>query len=162
MNFLYKTILIFLFSLFASQVNGQVCTDYHIENCKWADLSFFYSRQSRSALFSPGTTSKFKIIVYSNEEYYIAVAGHRKLDDIQIKVYVDNDEKEELYDNSNYNYEEFFYFKNEKTRKIIVEVSTKNTDNKRNKNKKYCVGVLIEYKKINQKKNNKKSKEIGF
>jgi hypothetical protein len=162
MNFLYKSILLFLLSSFAFQANGQSCANYHIENCRWADQSFFYSRQSRSALFIHGTTSKFKIIVYSGEEYYVSVAGHRKLGNIQVKLYVDNDEKEVLYDNSNFDYEEFFYFKNEKTRKLIVEITTEETDDKKDAKDKYCIGVLLEFRSINKAKRNKKEKNIGF
>jgi len=162
MNFLHKSLLLFLLSLFAFQANGQVCTNYHIDNCRWADNSFFYSRQSRSALFSNGITSKFKIIVYSNEEYYISIAGHKKLGNINITVYEDNDKKTELYDNSNFKYEESFYFENKKTRQLIIEVTSEKDENAKNTNKKYCLGVLIEFRKMQNAKRKSKSNNIGF
>ena len=36
---------------------AQDCTDYHQYHCLYGDYSFFYSRQSKSALFRPGQTS---------------------------------------------------------------------------------------------------------
>ncbi len=162
MNFLHKLLLLFLLSLFAFQTNGQVCSNYHIDNCGWADKSFFYSRQSRSALFSHGITSKFVIIVYANEEYFVSIAGHKKLGDIKIRVYEDDNKKTELYDNSKYNYEKYFYFQNKNTRKLVIEVTSEKKANIKNPNEKYCLGVLIEFRHMKSANKNNSSKDIGF
>ncbi len=162
MKFFYKSLIFALLSVIVIQANGQNCRDYHINNCRWGDPSFFYNRQSRSALFSPGTTSKFKIIVYENEEYYIAINGHRKLGKINIKVSEDNETKEELYDNSNFKFENHFFFQNEKTRKLIVKITTEESSSAKENSKKYCLGVLIEFRQMKGSNKNNNSKDIGF
>lgn len=125
---------------------GQDCTNYHIENCRWANRSFLYSRQSQSALFKPGMRSEFRIIVYGGEEYYLSVDGHGKLGDIRVRIFEDEKKEQALYDNAEFNYEKYFYFKNSRTRDLVVEVTSKNTDSGSSSNQRYCLGVLIEFR----------------
>ena len=108
----YKIVFLVSFTLISFAALSQNCTNYHSEKCRWADDSFLYSRQSKSALYTPGMTSEFVITVYE-EEYYISVKGDKNLGKIQIVVKEDNAEKTVLYDNSKYKYEDYFYFKNE-------------------------------------------------
>ena len=85
------------FPFFAGVSYSQNCNNYHINNCRWADISFLYSRQSKSAVFTPGMRSEFMIVVYGGEEYYMSVDSHRKLGDIRLRVYEDNKSKKPLY-----------------------------------------------------------------
>ena len=141
-------ILLILFGPFS--LHGQDCYNYHINNCRWADRTFLYSRQSRSAVFTPGMRSEFQIVVYGGEEYYISVDGHRKLGDIQLRVYEDTNKETLLYDNAKYKYEEYFFFKNTRTRDLIVEITTEKPDDPENKKDKYCLGVLIEFRSVSK------------
>jgi hypothetical protein len=94
--------------------------------------------------------SEFSIIVYGGEEYYISVDGHRKLGDIRLRVFEKDDKNALLYDNSEFNYEEFFYFKNSETRNLIVEVKAEEAEDPEEAAEKYCLGVLIEFRDINK------------
>ena len=140
---------------------GQDCTNYHVENCRWADRSYLYSRQSRSAVFTPGMTSEFQMVVYGGEEYYISVGAHRKLGDIRLRIFDDKEKKSLLYDNAKYNYEEYFYFKNTQTRDLIVEITTKEPDNNNETGERYCLGVLVEFKNIRDSQELKED-SVGF
>ncbi|SRR6056297_1070998 len=153
-----KILITFTFLLLSSTGISQNCTNYHIDNCRWADRTFLYSRQSRSALFKPGMTSKFKIVVYGGEEYYISIDGHRKLGDIRLRILEENEKKTVLYDNAEFKYEKFFYFKNSLTKDLTIEVSTK--ENEKHKNKEFCVGVLIEFRDTGSSED--KNKKVGF
>ena len=125
---------------------AQECVNYHIDHCRWADRTFLYSRQSRSAYFTPGMKSEFRIIVYGGEEYYISVDGHRKLGDIRVRVFEENDNRTLLYDNAEFRYEAYFYFKNSRTRDLLVEVTTEEPDDPAEGQERYCLGVLIEFR----------------
>lgn len=151
-----KSIKIFfaiLFSISASVSYGQNCSEYHMDKCRWADESFLYSRQSRSAVYTKGMTSEFSITVYGGEEYYVSVKGDKKLGDIRIRVKEDNADKTVLYDNSNYKYEDYFFFKNENTRNLIIEVSS-TAENKFSDSSRFCLGVLIEFRKYENERTN--------
>ncbi len=160
MNNQLKFLISFILFLFPVFLFGQNCNNYHKSNCRWADRTFIYSRQSRSALFTPGMSSEFSIVVYGGEEYYISVDGHRKLGDIGVKIYEDDKNKTQLYSNAEFNYEQFFYFKISRTRKLIVEISTEEPKNKEKPDKKYCLGVLIEFR--DNKSSEDEPKDVGF
>jgi hypothetical protein len=152
----FKFVFVVFFLSFSFMAIGQDCVNFHSENCRWADNTFLYSRQSKSALFTPGMSSEFVITIYE-EEYYIAVAGDKKLGKIRIRVKEDNAEKTLLYDNSNYKYEAFFYFKNEQTKNLIIEVSSMARKKFDSSSERNCIGVLIEFRNENNTK-----KEVGF
>ena len=142
--------IIFSISTFISY--GQNCSEYHINKCRWADESFLFSRQSKSALFNPGMASEFAITVYGGEEYYVSIKGDRKLGKIRVRVKEDNKDKTVLYNNAHYDYEDFFYFKNENTRNLILEVTSEATGKFNESSERYCVGVLIEFRTYEEKK----------
>jgi len=152
----YKIVFLISFTLFSFIAISQDCTNFHSEKCRWADDSFLYSRQSKSALFTPGMSSEFVITVY-DEEYYISIKGDKSLGKIRIRVKEDNEEKTVLYDNSKYKYEDFFYFMNENTRNLIIEVSSEANKNFSSSANRNCLGVLIEFRNENNTK-----QEIGF
>ena len=140
-------------------LNGQNCTNYHIDHCRWADRTFLYSRQSRSAIFTEGMTSSFSIVVYGGEEYYISVDGHRKLGDIRLRIFEDDEQKTMLYDNAEFRYEQFFYFKISRTRKLIIEVSSEEPKSEKTKDDKYCLGVLLEFRDTGKPE---EKQDVGF
>ena len=125
---------------------SQDCTDYHQYHCLYADYTFFYSRQSKSALFRQGQSSELKIVAYSGEDYYISVCAHRKFGDIQYKIMEDNPQRTIIYDNSKDNFAESITFSNEVTRNLIIEVTVPEGDNK-SSNDRRCVGVVIQFRK---------------
>ena len=139
-------LVLLIFSLSSLIANGQSCSDYHNKNCRWAEESYLYNTQSRSALFVQGMTSEFAFTVYGNEEYYISACGDKKLGNIKIRVKEDNKKKTVLFDNSNYRYESYFYFKNENTRNLILEISSSGEKKFSKSLDRYCLGVLIENK----------------
>lgn len=134
---------------------GQDCTDYHQYHCLYADYTFFYSRQSKSALFRPGQTSEMKIITYSGEDYYVAVCAHRKFGNIHLRLLEDDANKKVIYDNAQDNYSEFITFSNEVTRNIIIEVSVPMGNNKEAEERR-CVGVVIQFRKTSEETNTSK------
>jgi hypothetical protein len=103
--------------------------------------------------------SEFRIVVYKGEEYYISVDGHRKLNDIRLKIYDNNENKTLLYDNEDFNYETYFFFKNTHTRDLIVELSTTEASDPEEARNKYCVGVLIEFRNVDESPGRS---EVGF
>lgn len=141
-----KNILLYIFLLLGvSGLYGQDCTGYHQYHCTYADYTFFYSRQSKSALFKRGQTSTMKIIAYGGEDYYVSVCAHRKFGDIEFKLLEDNEEKTLIYDNTKDDYAQSVIFSNETTRNLIIEVTV--PPGKQNENDKRCVGVIIQFKK---------------
>lgn len=148
-------IISILLALYSISGFSQNCSEYHINKCRWTDDSFLYSRQSRSALYIKGMTSEFSITVYGGEEYYISVKGDRQLGDIRIRVKEDNQDKTLLYDNAEYEYEDFFFFKNEVTRNLILQISSEARGKFSNSSDRYCLGVLIEFRAYKPEKPSK-------
>ncbi len=128
---------------------AQDCTDYHQYHCLYADYTFFYSKQSKSALFRQGQVSELKVIAYSGEDYYISVCAHRKFGNIRFRIIEDNAGRRVIYNNANDNYSEYITFTNEVTRNLILEVSVPEGDSK-DSNDRRCVGVVIQFRKTGQ------------
>ena len=147
-----KLFFTILFSISSFLTFGQNCPDYNINNCRWADDTFLFSRQSRNALYTQGMSSEFSITVYGGEEYYVSVQGDKKLGKIKIKVKDDNKQNTVLYDNSKYKYESYFYFKNENTRNLIIEITSVAEKKFSSSTDRYCLGVLIEFRTYEAKK----------
>lgn len=129
-----------------TQVKAQDCTDYHQYHCLYGDYTFFYSRQSKSALFKRGQTSELHIVAYGGEEYYVSVCAHRKFSPVHFRILEDNESKSVIYDNAKDEYSESVVFKNEVTQNLIIEVSVPEGDDK-NDNERRCVGVVIQFRK---------------
>ena len=140
------TVLSFYLVLNSNFCIAQDCTDYHEFNCTFADWTYFYSRQSKSALFKKGQTSELRLIAYGKEDYFISVCTHRKFAPIHFKIFEDNEDKDLLYDNSSEAFINTVNFSNNRTRKLIIEVTVPNTVAADADDKK-CVGVLIQFKK---------------
>ena len=140
------SILSIIFLFVSAGLFAQDCTDYHQYHCMFADYTFFYSRQSKSALFRKGQTSELHIVTYAGEEYYVAVCAHRKFGDIQFRILEDNKEKTVIYDNATDNYAESVIFSNDVTRNLIVEVTVPEGEDK-NTTERRCVGVVIQFRK---------------
>lgn len=140
----YYLFAVFLLT-FISVNNAQDCTGFHQYHCTYGDYTYFYSKQSKSALFARGQTSEMKFIVYGGEEYYINICAHRKFGDIQFKIFEDTPERTLIYDNSTDDYSKTVEFVNEVTRKLIIEVTV---PDEKGSNDKRCVGVLIQFRKL--------------
>ena len=125
---------------------AQDCTDYHQFHCQYADYTFFYSRQSKSALFKRGQTSELKIIAYGEEDYYIAVCAHRKFGDIHFRILEDTEDSTLIYDNAENEYSESVIFTNELTRNLIIQVRVPEGTSKGDTDRR-CVGVVIQFRK---------------
>lgn len=144
-----KTYLLLISLLTPLSLLGQDCTDYHQYHCMYGDYTFFYSRQSKSALFRPGQTSELKIIAYSGEDYYISVCAHRKFGEIRFRILEDTPAGKVIYDNAEDDYSNSIIFSNEVTRNLIIEVSVPEGD-ERHADERRCVGVVIEFRKTGQ------------
>jgi hypothetical protein len=144
-NLLFTIILIPFVSI-AFDAAAQDCTDYHQYHCIYGDYTFFYSRQSKSALFRKGQSSELKVIAYGGEDYYVSVCAHRKFGNIQLRILEDNEQRNLIYDNAKDNYSESITFSNAITRNLIIEVTVPEGDG-RDLSDRRCVGVVIEFRK---------------
>ena len=147
MKYIVGLILAFTFSgaLFA-----QDCTGYHQYHCQYGDYTFFYSRQSKSALFRRGQTSQLKMVAYGGEDYYISICAHRKFGDLHFRILEDDGSNSVIYDNANDDYSNTIVFSNEITRNLIVEVTVPEGESKDSDDRR-CVGVVIQFRKSEYK-----------
>lgn len=142
-------------------VFSQDCTDFHEFNCTFADWTYFYSRQSKSALFQRGQTSQLKFIAYGGEDYFVSVCTHRKFAPLHFRVYEDNENKDVLYDNASEDFINTVNFSNNRTRKLVIEVTVPENKSE-DPNEKKCVGVLIQFKKSDGKSEDFNPDKTGF
>ena len=139
-----------LFTIFFGlPLTGQDCTGYHQYHCIYADYTFFYSRQSKSALMHRGQTSELNMVAYGGEEYYIGVCAHRKFGNIKFRILEDNESRTLIYDNSIDEFASSVVFTNDFTRNLIIEVNV--PDGKGSDKERRCVGVIIQFKKLGEK-----------
>lgn len=146
MKHLLNTLLLVSMLTITFDTFAQDCTDYHQYHCIYADYTYFYSRQSKSALFRKGQSSELNVVAYGGEDYYVAVCAHRKFGDIQFRIMEDNEKRNLIYDNSKDNYNESITFSNTITRNLIIEVTVPEGDG-RDLSDRRCVGIVIEYRK---------------
>lgn len=159
-----KNIKLIIFAVILLSTNlsfGQDCSDFHEFNCTFADWTYFYSRQSKSALFQKGQKSELRFIAYGNEDYFVSVCTHRKFAPIHFRIFEDNDTKDLLYDNASEEYINTVSFSNNRTRKLIIEVKVPETAEASDSEKK-CVGVLIQFKKAERNTEDFDPEKTGF
>jgi hypothetical protein len=138
--------------------NGQDCFYYHEYFCKFPNTSYFYSGQSRSALFAFGMISEFKFVTFGGEDYHISICYERKFKNVRLRLLEDNADKTPIYDNKDFNYQQTMSFSNNVARKLIIEISIPEDATGKEGQELHCVGVLIHFKKTYQEPQNK----IGF
>lgn len=159
MKTLYTAILSIVLLLNASSnLIAQDCFYFHEYQCKYPNSSYFYSGQSRGALFAYGMTSEFKIVTFTGEDYHISLCHQFKLKNVRMRLMEDNDERTLLYDNQDFKFQTEMNFTNNVARKIIIEISIPEDPTGKDKNNMYCLGILIHFRKTFQEQKNK----IGF
>jgi hypothetical protein len=139
-------------------LGGQDCFYYHEYFCKFPNSTYFYSGQSRSALFAFGMTSEFKIVTFGGEDYHISICYERKFKNVRMRLIEDNTDKTVLYDNKDFTYQSTMTFTNNVARKLIIEISVPEDASGKEGQDLHCVGVLIHFRKTFQEPQNK----IGF
>lgn len=153
MKAIYNSVIFILLIVVSLSAYAQDdCFNYHEENCRfYGGWDYLINSQSRSALFSPGQSSSFSIIVYEGLDYHISICGHKKLGKFGFKIREDSQKKDIIYDNAREDFSMEVVFSVENTRKLIIEVTS--LAEAKSGNKPRCLGVLIEHKK---------SPETGF
>lgn len=158
-NIQYKYILILIVAIMQFSISkSQDCVYYHEYFCKFPNSSYFYSGQSRSALFAYGMTSEFKLVTFGGEDYSISICYQHKVKNVRMRLLEDNSERTVLYDNLDANYQTTMTFSNNVARKVIIELSVPEDPTGKDKDNLHCVGVLIHFRKSHQEPQNK----IGF
>lgn len=153
----YFTVFYILF-LQINNSNAQDCYYYHEYQCKFPNTTYYISGQSRSALFTYGMMSEFKMVTFGGEDYHISICHQFKVKNIHLRLIEDNEDKTVLFDNAASGYINEVTFTNNNTRKIIVEISIPDDPTGKDKNVNQCVGVLIHSRKTFQEPKNK----MGF
>jgi hypothetical protein len=143
MNRLFLVVIGLQFLFFIGK--SQDCTEFHQYQCTYADYTYFYSQQSKSILLMRGQSKELNIVAYAGEEYYVSVCAHEKFGNVNFRILEDNVSRTVIYDNAIDNNSTSVFFSNDRTRKLIVEISV--PPGKSNDKEKRCIGVLIEFKR---------------
>jgi hypothetical protein len=157
MKFIRNITLSAVIALFSLLLSAQDCFYYHEYFCKFPNDTYFYSGQSRSALFSAGMSSQFKMITFGGEDYNISICYERKFKNVRMRLLEDNEQNTVLYDNAEHHYQQTMSFSNNTARRLIIEISVPE-DPASKTQELHCVGVLIHFRKTNDEPKNK----IGF
>ena len=156
-----KNIIIFLYSLLtliSVSALAQDCFYYHEYFCKFPNSSYFYSGQSRSALFTFGMTSEFKLVTFGGEDYNISICYEKKYKNVRLRLLEDNESRTVLYDNSESGYKTEMNIANNVARRLIIEINVPDDPSGKGDQELRCVGVLIHFRKTYNEPKNK----IGF
>lgn len=131
-----------------------VCGQFHKSNCiiegtKADRKAFQYNSQSKSGLFSQGTTSKMRCVVYKGMDYRMTVCADNVLGEkVNFKIF-DGRTLELLFDSQKNEDTHQFEFQAGSTRQLVIEVAVPTGEVKEQKGKPVdaaCVGLLIEHK----------------
>lgn len=132
-----------------------VCGQFHKTSCimegsKSDRKAFNYNSQSKSGLFSQGTTSKMRCVVYKGMDYRMTVCCETAIlgEKVNFKIF-DGRTQELLFDNAQNEDAQQFEFSAGSTRQLIIEVTVPMGEVKEQKGKPVdaaCVGMLIEHK----------------
>lgn len=133
------------------QANAQLCTGFHKTSaCAAKPIEGFQLYgQSRSAFLEIKKSFEYKFILYGNKDFIFVLCTEHNYGPIHFRI-INEDNKELIYDNITENYIESIGFTNEKTRKVIIEVTLlsekiKPEDGSDNR---ACVGFNIRWRKI--------------
>lgn len=150
-----KKVILFLsimFSVTSMFSQASVCGQFHKKYCdggEKSDKGWMYNAQSRSGLFSQGSTSKIRCVIYKGMDYRISVCCETVLGDkLNYKIY-DARTNELLFDNASAENTPSFEFQSTATRPLIIEVSVPRGAAEQDKHKPVdaaCVGLLILHK----------------
>ncbi len=151
---LFKTILLFI----VIKTNAQDCFYYHEYFCKFPNSTYFYSGQSRSALFTFGMTSEFKLVTFGGEDYNINLCYEKKFKNVRLRLLEDNENRSVLYDNSEFGYKLDMNISNNVARRLIIEIAVPDDPTGKGDQELRCVGVLVHFRKTYNEPKNK----IGF
>jgi hypothetical protein len=158
-----KYIISFIFILLGTLSGyAQDCTDYHQFHCQYADYTFYYSRQSKSALFERGQTSELRVVAYGGEDYFISICANRKWPHMRFRILEDNEDRTVLYDNLDYDYAESVTIENDITRNIIIEVTSPDPEKPAEVGEKRCVGVVLMFRPSGQSGGEGGDGRMGF
>lgn len=133
------------------------CTGFHKKNCNQKTSgkgeAWEYNAQSKSGLFTQGTVSKLRCVVYKNMDYRISVCCETILGDkVNYKI-LDSRTNELLFDNATAEDTQIFEFQSASTRQLIIEVLVPKGATEQDKHKAAdaaCVGLLIEHKQASK------------
>jgi hypothetical protein len=132
---------------------SSICANFHKEHCdagasKDDKREFLYNSQSRSGLFSQGSISKLRCVIYKGMDYRLSICCETAGTQVNFKI-LDAKTKEELFDNAKNENAQQFEFQSNSTRNLLIEVSVPAGDATQEKGKPMdgaCVGLLIEHK----------------
>jgi len=151
-----KKILLAITLLCASIMFSQtsVCSNFHRKFCvvkaeRGDNTEWMYNAQSKSGLFTQGTTSKIRCVIYKGMDYRINVCCETSLGEkLNYKIF-DARTSELLFDNATTENDPLFEFQSTSTRQLYIEVTVPVGETSKDKHKPVeaaCVGLLIEHK----------------
>lgn len=150
-KFIFTTSVLMMVNLVVL-AQTSVCSNFHRKNCgtdSKEDKGWRYNAQSRSGLFSQGSTSKIRCVIYKGMDYKIDVCCETVLGDkVNYKIY-DARTNELLFDNGAAEDAQSFEFQSTATRQLVIEVSIPAGNAEQEKHKPTdaaCVGLLILHK----------------
>lgn len=147
-----KKLIILILLLFLSiGLKSQPCFNFHKEKqCRVTmDENFKPFSQSKSAMIEATKTYKYQVILFGGYDYKIGICTERGFDPIHFRIINAVDEAV-FFDNQNEEYIETVGFSNEKTKKVIFEITLMATDLKVKdaSDTRACFGIAIFWSKI--------------
>lgn len=143
-----KKLIIFIFLLQPfNSILSQTCTDYYNLNCPIKESKFLYTINSKSTslLMHSGELHEIPFLLVGNTDYRISICADLIFDNV-VKFIIADEQGNELYNNSLYNFKLEVEFSNSISQNVLFYISTPNqyenlTDNFIITG---CVGLLIE------------------
>ena len=102
---------------------------------------YIYNGQLNSAILNEGDIAELVLTFYGGQDYRIVVCAEETIGNVQFKL-LDN-ERNNIFDNADQEFAEFWDFKCTSTQQIIVEVEVPESETIEEDVKNGCVSILV-------------------
>jgi hypothetical protein len=144
----YKTCFLIIAIFYSSLLFAQNCANSKaFKQCSFPDDSSFDEKFSWSKSFRKGQTKQYVLTFMKGRNYFVSVCSKDYKKDIHIKLRMDNEKQDVIYDNAINELSKTLELQFDETKKLIIEIAVPPGNINESKVKYFCIGMRMFYKK---------------
>ena len=141
MKKLIKKFSIYILISFLPFLGYSQCKSFTKQTCMPMLEPYIYNGQLNSAILNEGDIAELVLTFYGGQDYRIAVCGEESIGNVQFMLL--DTERNQIFDNSEQEFAEFWDFKCNSTQQIIVEVIVPESETIGENVRNGCVSILV-------------------
>ena len=140
---LYSFLFVSLLVAMPTESQAQ-CKSFTKKTCLPSLEPYVYNGQLNSAVLAEGDVAELLLTFYGGQEYRIFICSHELLGQVQFQIF--DTEKNQICDNSEYDFSSSWDFKSNSTQQLIVRVTVPEEKNRSGMVQSGCVSILVGFK----------------